>query len=425
MKITHLKAFFAVLMGLFLSVGAMSQDHGHDHSHDHDSDDHTHTGACGITHEEPTEYDPGSVAFHHIADQNIYTIGPLLTIPLPTILYAKDQGWSFFSSAKFHPHGHHGDGTTAVDSYVLIYGKVMRVNPKLHPDFPKGEVEVAGFKTEKREIKGKERDVAFVCYNESLYELEASSTADFGLFGGGFTSFYNFSLTKNVVTMILASLLLGWMFISIARKYTKRQGKAPSGLQSFIEPIYIFIRDDVGKSVIGPKYERFTPFLMAVFFFVLFLNLIGQVPFLGNPNVTGNLAVTLVLAIFTFLLTNLNGNGHYWRHIFWMPGIPVAVKFLMTPIEIIGLFLKPLTLMVRLFANITAGHIVILSFVGLIFIFGNMGQSVAGGYGGAVVSVLLTLFMSAIELLVAFIQAFIFTILSASYFGMAVADEHH
>jgi F-type H+-transporting ATPase subunit a len=155
------------------------------------------------------------------------------------------------------------------------------------------------------------------------------------------------------------------------------------------------------------------------------LNLVGQIPFIGNPNVTGNLSVTLVLALLTFLITNLNGNGHYWQHIFWMPGIPLAVKLLMTPIEIIGLFLKPITLMVRLFANMTAGHIVILSFVGLIFIFGKMGESIVGGYGGALVSVLLTLFMSAIELLVAFIQAFIFTILSASYFGMAVAEEHH
>jgi F-type H+-transporting ATPase subunit a len=215
------------------------------------------------------------------------------------------------------------------------------------------------------------------------------------------------------------------VFIGIANRYKSQDGVAPKGLQSFVEPIYIFIRDDVGKSVIGPKYERFTPFLMAIFFFVLVLNLVGQVPFLGNPNVTGNLAVTLVLALFTFFITTFSGNRHYWQHIFWMPGIPWAVKILMTPIEIIGLFLKPLTLMVRLFANITAGHIVVLSFVGLIFIFGNMGESPVGGYGGALVSVLLTLFMSAIELLVAFIQAFIFTILSASYFGMAVAEEHH
>jgi F-type H+-transporting ATPase subunit a len=274
-------------------------------------------------------------------------------------------------------------------------------------------------------IEGKEKQIAFVCYEGARYELETASTADFGLFGGGITSFYNFSISKNVLTMFLTALLLGWMFITIARRYKRREGQAPSGIQSFMEPIYIFIRDDVAKAMIGPKYERFMPFLMSIFFFILVLNLVGQIPFVGNPNVTGNLAVTLVLALFTFFITNLNGNKHYWQHIFWMPGIPWAVKILMTPIEILGLFLKPITLMVRLFANITAGHIVVLSFVGLIFIFGEMGQNAVGGYGGAVVSVLLTLFMSAIELLVAFIQAFIFAILSASYIGMAVADDHH
>jgi F-type H+-transporting ATPase subunit a len=420
MKVTDLKAIVTVLLGLFLTAGISAQQHGTEHETEHHGD----AAGCGIEEHETVEYDPGAVAFHHIADQNIYTIGPL-TMYLPTILYAKDFGWSAFSSRKFQPHGHHGNGSVAIDRYVLTEGKVRRVNPSVHADFPNGEVEVHGYTTEERLIGGKKREVVFVCYNSQLYELEGASTADFGLFGGGFTSFYNFSITKNVFTMILVSLLLGWVFIGIANRYKSQDGVAPKGLQSFVEPIYIFIRDDVGKSVIGPKYERFTPFLMAIFFFVLVLNLVGQVPFLGNPNVTGNLAVTLVLALFTFFITTFSGNRHYWQHIFWMPGIPWAVKILMTPIEIIGLFLKPLTLMVRLFANITAGHIVVLSFVGLIFIFGNMGESPVGGYGGALVSVLLTLFMSAIELLVAFIQAFIFTILSASYFGMAVAEEHH
>jgi F-type H+-transporting ATPase subunit a len=197
------------------------------------------------------------------------------------------------------------------------------------------------------------------------------------------------------------------------------------GIQSFIESIFEFIENDVSKAMIGPKYERYTPFIMALFFFILALNLIGQVPFFGNPNITGNLAVTATLAIFTFFVTNLNGNKHYWKHVFWMPGIPWPVKLIMTPVEMLGLILKPFTLLVRLFANITAGHIVVLSFVGLIFIFGRMGTNPVGAWGGVLVSTLLTLFMSSIELLIAFIQAFIFAILSASYIGMAVADEHH
>ena len=165
---------------------------------------------------------------------------------------------------------------------------------------------------------------------------------------------------------------------------------------------------------------------MSVFFFVLTLNLVGQIPFVGNPNVTGSLAFTFVLAVITFLVVNLSGNKGYWEHVLWMPGVPPLVKILvLTPVEFLGLFLKPITLMVRLFANITAGHIVILSFVGLTFIFGEMGHNVGGGLIGGIVGTLLGIFMSAIELLVAFLQAFIFAILSASYIGAAVVDDHH
>lgn len=420
MKINDLRAFLVAIGVFLLSFGGFAQDHDtHDEHHATDS------MSCGISsHHEVTEYNPGAVAFHHIADQNIYTIGPW-HFPLPCILYSKDSGFSVFSSGRFHVHGHHGDGANAYNSYVIKEGKVRRVNPALHPNFPTGEVAVSGYKEEKRMIDGKERPIAFACVDNQLYELESASTADFGLFGGGITSFYDFSITKNVFAMLFVAILLGWIFLSIAGSYRRREGMAPKGIQSFLEPIYNFIRDDVAKAMIGPKYERFMPFIMSVFFFILTLNLVGQIPFFGNPNVTGNLGVTIVLAIFTFLLTNLNGNGHYWKHILWMPGIPVLVKVIMTPIEVLGVFLKPITLMVRLFANITAGHIVVLSFVGLIFIFGQMGTNAVGGYGGAVVSVALTLFMSAIELLVAFIQAFIFSILSASYIGMAVADDHH
>ena len=166
------------------------------------------------------------------------------------------------------------------------------------------------------------------------------------------------------------------------------------------------------------------PFIMSLFFFILALNLVGQIPFFGNPNVTGSLAFTIVLAIFTFIVTNIHGNSNYWKHVFWMPGIPWPVKIILTPVEVMGVFLKPVTLTVRLFANITAGHIVLLSFIGLTFIFGDMGQSVGGGVLGAVVGVLLGIFMSGIELLVALLQAFIFAILSASYIGAAVADDH-
>ncbi len=417
-----MKAVLTIIFAAFLSVFAGTAQHD-DHSHD-DGHDHGHSEGCGVDHHgEETTYNPGAVAFHHISDQNIFTIGPWF-FNLPCILYAPETGLSLFSSSVFEVHGHHGDGAKAMHRYVMHEGVVMRVRDQ---EFPYGEVEINGFTHDKvyNEEAGEEVTEYYVCYEDHLYELDQESALDGGLFKRGITSFYDFSLTKNVLTMIIVALLLGWMFIAIARSYGKREGKSPKGIQSFIEPIYIFIRDDVAKAMIGPKYEKYVPFIMSLFFFILALNLIGQVPFFGNPNVTGSLAFTMVLAVFTFLVTNLNGNSHYWQHVFWMPGIPWPVKLVMTPVEILGLFLKPITLMVRLFANITAGHIVLLSFVGLTFIFGNMGQSLGGGILGGVVGTLLGVFMSAIELLVAFLQAFIFAILSASYIGAAVVDDHH
>jgi F-type H+-transporting ATPase subunit a len=163
---------------------------------------------------------------------------------------------------------------------------------------------------------------------------------------------------------------------------------------------------------------------MCLFFFILGLNLFGQIPFFGGSNVSGNLAVTMVLAVLAFIVTNINGNKHYWEHIVWMPGVPAWVKVILTPVEILGVFIKPLTLMLRLFANITAGHMVMVIFVGLIFVFSKNGTSPLGGYGMIIPSGLLTFFMMSIELLVAFIQAFVFTILTASYIGAAI-EEHH
>ena len=411
-----LTVLFSLVLGVFTAFG-QHDDHGHDHSHE------AHSGGCDLGHhDESGEYNPGAVAFHHISDQNIFTIGPW-ELPLPCILYAPEQGWSLFSSSVFHSHGH-GNGTMANDRYVLHEGVVMRVKDD---NFPMGEIEVNGFGHTTEMHDGEEIGKYWVCYEDHLYELDQESAIDGGLFKRGITSFYDFSLTKNVVSMILVAILLGWMFVAIAKRYRQRDGKAPKGIQSFIEPIYIFIRDDVAKAMIGEKqYEKYTPFIMSLFFFILALNLFGGIPFFGNPNVTGSLAFTMVLAVFTFLVTNLNGNAHYWSHVLWMPGVPWPVKLLvLTPVEILGLFLKPITLMVRLFANITAGHIVLLSFVGLTFIFGQMGQSVGGGLLGGIVGLLLGVFMSGIELLVAFLQAFIFAILSASYIGAAVVDDHH
>ncbi len=420
---THI-TFLLILLFLF---SANAQDHKHNHNSDatqHATDqDHTEEHEIlDCAHLGHHDFDPASTVYHHIADANIYSIGPFC-IPLPCILYAPGEGWDVFLSSKFDfKKMGHGDGARSYNRYVLDGGSVKRVADS---SFPQEPVDVDGYIHRKEMVDGKEKEVAYVCYAGQAFKLDSKSTADGGLFGGGITSYYDFSITKNVVSMIIVFLLLGWLFMTIARAYRERDGKSPKGVQSLIEPIFAFIQDDVVKPFLGDKYMTYQPFIMALFFFILGLNLFGQVPFLGGSNVTGNLAVTMVLAILAFIVTNVNGNKHYWQHIFWMPGIPAGVKLILTPVEFLGMFIKPLTLMLRLFANITAGHMVVIIFVSLIFIFGNAGESLGGSLGTAIPAILLTLFMMAIELLVAFIQAFVFALLTASYIGAAVEEDHH
>jgi F-type H+-transporting ATPase subunit a len=376
--------------------------------------------------EEEPKYDPVSTVMHHIGDANEFHIGPW-TIPLPCILYNAETGLQMFSSSNFH------HGAEVVHGYVLNHGRVNRIlNGPLeghldavHREGDDSKNEEASHdihyvETEEFEVEGgKKEEKSFVHVEGEKFYLEAPSTLT------GMTDFYDFSITKNVAGLFLAAAILLLVFISVAKKAKQNAGKAPSGIQNFMEPFFIFIRDEVTIPMIGKKhYERFQPFIMTVFFFILVLNLLGLVPFWG-ANVTGNIAATLVLAFFTFLVTNLNGNKHYWQHIFWMPGIPAAVKLILTPVEALGVIIKPFSLMIRLFANITAGHIIIMSLVGLIFVFGNAGESIGGATAGAIIAVPFTIFMNAIELIVAFIQAFIFAILSASYIGAAVEEGHH
>lgn len=225
----------------------------------------------------------------------------------------------------------------------------------------------------------------------------------------------DFSITKNVVSLFISAAVLLIVFISVANAYKRREGKAPKGMQSLLEPIILFVRDDIAKPQLGYKYTRFMPYLLTVFFFVWINNLLGLVPFFpGGANLTGNISLTLMLALCTFILTTVNGNKNYWGHIF-TPHVPWWLYPLMIPVELIGIFTKPIALMIRLFANITAGHILVLSLICLIFIIKSVYVSLA--------AIPFALFISVIELAVGFIQAFIFTILSALFIGMAV-EEH-
>lgn len=401
-------------------------DHnGHDHSgHDHgvsSTDNHAaHTDPCGEHHH--TAYDPTGTAIHHISDANVYTILEAVHIPLPCILWSEDAGWDFFSSGKFAA-GHHEDGHYAYNGYVLHHGNVHRVTDT---SFPQGKVEIGGFAHSTKMVDGKEKDIVSFCYNNKPYEAQPRSTLDGGYIGGGFTNFQDYSITKHVATMMIVALLLFFLFRTVAKRYAEREGMAPTGIQSLMETFVVFLRDEVAIPFIGEhKYEKYFSFLLSIFFFILGLNLWGQVPFFGSVNVSGTISVTLVLAVLVFIVVNVSGNKDYWAHVFWMPGVPTFVKPLLAVVEFMGLFIKPITLMLRLAGNITAGHIAILSFIGLIFIFGNSGESLVGGSIGVAMSIPLTLFMMAIEIIVAFVQAYVFTLLAASYIGAATEEHHH
>lgn len=238
---------------------------------------------------------------------------------------------------------------------------------------------------------------------------------------------FDISITKNVFGLLLSSTLLVTLFLIVANAYKKRGEKAPKGLQSLFETLYVYVRDEIARKSIDEKHvDRYTPYLITVFFFIFFNNLLGLIPFFPfGANITGNIAVTAVLALFTFIITNIFGSKEYFKDVFNTPGVPIFLKFpipLMPLIEFVGCLTKPLVLAIRLFANITAGHIVVLGFVSMIFILGEM--SAAAGGAASVLSLLFMIFVDVLELLVAYIQAYVFTLLSALYFGMA-CKEHH
>lgn len=236
------------------------------------------------------------------------------------------------------------------------------------------------------------------------------------------------SITKTSAAIFIAVILLIVIVFIAKAGYKKRRNQAPKGLQSIVELLVVFVRDSIARPMIGEAhYRRYLPYLLTLFFFIFFCNILGLIPFFpAGANITGNLAVTATLAVITFFITNISGNRHYWIDIFNTPGVPAWLKIfpLMPLVEVIGVFTKPIVLMIRLFANITAGHVMVLSFMALIFILsGIMGAAVGGGV--TVVSLFMTVFIDLLECLVAYIQAFVFTMLTALYIGMAVSEPHH
>lgn len=362
-------------------------DSHNDHTEGHlESEGHGEQYAGGHDVDDEKEFNASEVIMNHVSDSHEWHLittkdGHHVSIPLPIILFSKNSGLNVFMSSKI-AHHHNYNGFEYGDGRILT-----KTNKK-------GEVV-------ETVLDGK---IVEVSPNGQL--AEAGLPLDF-------------SITKNVLMMFLAVSILLIVFLSLAKSYKKTGVSAPKGLQGFLEPLVIFVEEDIAIPNIGEnKYKKFMPYLLTVFFFILIHNLMGLIPFFPfGANVTGNIAVTMVLAVCTMLITNFNGNKTYWGHIFSPPGVPVWLYPIMIPVELLGVFTKPFALMIRLFANITAGHIIVLSLVSMIFIFQKVWM--------AVPSLAMVLFMDMIELLVAFLQAYIFTLLSALFIGLAMPEHHH
>jgi len=335
--------------------------------------------AAGGT-EEGGELNVKELILEHLADSyewHLTTWGDThVSIPLPIIVKGETSGWHVFMSTKFH-HGH--------DAYNGFY--------------------IA----QEGDHKGKivEKNAA----GEEVRPLDIS-------------------LTKNAVALIITSILLLIVIMSVANWYKKQaksgEHKAPKGFVGAMEMFIMSVQDDIIKPCVGKNYRKFSPYLLTVFFFIFFNNIMGLIPiFPGGANVTGNIAVTLILALFTFFIVNIFGSREYWKEIFW-PEVPTWLKVpipIMPAIELVGVFTKPFALMIRLFANILAGHSIVLGLTCLIFVTVNLGTVINTSM--TVVSVLLTVFISFVEILVAYIQAYVFTMLSAVFIGLAQVEPHH
>lgn len=323
---------------------------------------------AGTLEEKKEAFDPTEIIMHHIQDAyqfHFFTWGNFHgVIYLPIILYSPQKGLSIFSSSRFGPEG---------------------------------EQTFAGYKMEN---------------GNKITSVDPSVT------------FIDFSLTRNVVQMFLVSALFILVMLGVVKKYKRGIGvkSGPTGFQNFMEIIIIFIRDNVGKNNLGNRWEKYMPYLLTLFFFILTNALFGLIP--GVANVAGNIAFTGTLGIIALFAIIFSTTGHFWKHLFWPPGVPFLVKLILVPVEFVGtLLIKPGALIIRLFANMIAGHIVILAFVALIFIFGRMNTGL--GFGFSPLSVLFIVFDYFLEILIAFIQAFIFTVLTAIFIGQGFEGSEH
>jgi len=367
-----------ILFLLFGDTSTWAQQH---------SPEQGHEGGEPAEHGEKKSFNAAEVIFSHVLDAHEFHFLDInekpISIPLPVLLYSPERGFTAFMSSKLE-HGH-----VVYEGYKILTShniKEMGLDPKKYSA-------------------------------QKIVPVKADGTIDEAV------KVYDFSLTRNVVQMILSLALFTVLMLRIAKRYKSGVGvtSAPRGSQSLLEPIITFVRDEVAKPNLGAKYLQYTPYLLTVFFFILVNNLFGLIP--GSANVVGNIAVTVVLGLISFVVILASSNKHFWGHIFNPPGVPLGVKFILIPVEFLSVFIKPFALIIRLFANMVAGHIIIICLISLIFIFGELNP--IAGWGASPLSIAFTIFIYFIEVLVAFLQAFIFAMLTAVFIGQAMEGGHH
>ncbi len=367
------------------------------------------------------------VIIHHITDTHdwhFFDVGETeVALHLPWLLYDSDDGVKFFA------------GTHALEeegNYIVHHDRVYKVASKeLVVDPIKVEVGSKEYEEKMEEVHHYEHESEkYVVTHETYIERhgeEKMEIQEYRVYNKGEGMVLDFSLTKTGIQIFLVCVLMFFIFTAVAKGYKKNEGKAPKGIQSFFEPVILFVRDEVAKPFLHGKHDRFMPYLLTLFFFIWIANLMGLMPI--NSNIAGNTSITVMLAALSFLLILGNSTKDFWGHIFWFPGVPIGIKPLMLVVEFIGLITKPAALAIRLFANISAGHFMVLALISLIFILGDMGHNQAGAWGITPLTLIFGIFIFAVEVIVAVVQAFVFAMLTAVFIGQAMEthghDDHH
>ena len=417
------KTFVAIMIAVglgFSSLSASDQHHG-DHGHEHPADHTESHGGNTETkgHHGKVEEPIAKVIIHHVMDSHDWhfmDIGETpIALHLPWIIYNSEKGLQFFGST----HSLEED-----PNYLVSHDHVYNVKSKV-PVFHGNEDNAAhALKMEEYAKEGGKYAIlhhSHMAANAEGVKKEVKEFAVYELVEG--VTLLDFSMTKTALQILLVAIIMLILFLGVAKSYKKREGQAPKGLQSFMEPLILFVREDVAKPYLHGKHDKFVPYLLTLFFFVWIANLLGLTP-LGF-NITGNTTITIMLAMISFFLILKSSTKDFWMHIFWFPGVPLALKPLMLVVEFMGLLTKPVALAIRLFANISAGHFMVLALICLIFILGDNGESIGGALGIMPLSIVFTVFIFCVELIVAAVQAFVFCLLTAVFIGQAMESHDH